>query len=127
VAQNETEEEKFTFDEEIISSFDTVQLFTYAIALFIGGVLGDIVDLRKLLFTVYTGLGFSYLMLALGGEYKVETLFYYYLTFFLIGLFSSILWPSMIHMLGNWFSKTNRGLIIGAWATCANTGNIVGI
>lgn len=33
----------------------------------------------------------------------------------------------MIHMLGNWFSKNNRGLIIGAWATCANIGNIVGI
>jgi sugar phosphate permease len=30
-------------------------------------------------------------------------------------------------MLGNWFSKTNRGLIIGAWATCANIGNIIGI
>ena len=33
----------------------------------------------------------------------------------------------MIHILGNWFSKTNRGLIIGAWATCANIGNILGI
>lgn len=57
----------------------------------------------------------------------MESLFYYYFTFFLIGLFSSILWPSMIHMLGNWYSKTNRGLIIGAWATCANVGNILGI
>jgi sugar phosphate permease len=33
----------------------------------------------------------------------------------------------MIHMLGNWYSKKNRGLIIGAWATCANIGNIIGI
>jgi len=33
----------------------------------------------------------------------------------------------MIHMLGNWYGKTNRGLIIGAWATCANIGNIIGI
>jgi len=30
-------------------------------------------------------------------------------------------------MLGNWYSKKNRGLIIGAWATCANIGNIIGI
>lgn len=47
--------------------------------------------------------------------------------FFLIGLFSSLVWPTMIHMLGNWYSKANRGLIIGAWATCANIGNIIGI
>jgi len=33
----------------------------------------------------------------------------------------------MIHMMGSWFSKKNRGLIIGAWATCANIGNIIGI
>ncbi len=33
----------------------------------------------------------------------------------------------MIHMMGNWFSKKNRGLIIGAWATCSNIGNIIGI
>jgi MFS family permease len=66
-------------------------------------------------------------MLGLGGHLQVEVMFYYYFTFFLIGLFSSILWPSMIHILGNWFSKTNRGLIVGAWATCANIGNIIGI
>jgi sugar phosphate permease len=29
--------------------------------------------------------------------------------------------------MGNWFSKKHRGLIIGAWATCANIGNIIGI
>ena len=33
----------------------------------------------------------------------------------------------LIHMMGNWYSKKNRGLIIGAWATCANIGNIIGI
>lgn len=117
----------FTINEEVLSRFDTIQLFTYAIALYLGGVIGDIVDLRKLLSASYFCLGLSYLILGIGGEKQIESLFYYYFTFFLIGLFSSILWPSMIHILGNWFSKTNRGLIIGAWATCANTGNILGI
>jgi sugar phosphate permease len=114
-------------DEEILSTFDTIQLFTYALALYFGGVIGDIVDIRKLLSFTYLCLGLSYMLLGLGGQCQIESLSYYYFTFFLIGLFSSILWPSMIHILGNWFSKTNRGLIIGAWATCANMGNIVGI
>lgn len=104
-----------------------IQLFTYAIALFIGGVIGDIFDLRKLLTIAYFLLGLCYLMLALGGQFGVERIIYYYFVFFLIGLFSSILWPSIIHMLANWYSKKNRGLIIGAWATCANIGNIIGI
>ena len=104
-----------------------MQLFTYAISIYAGGVIGDIVDIRKLLTASYFMLGVSYLMLALGGQLKVESLFYYYLTFFLVGLFSSFLWPALIHMLGNWYSRSNRGLIIGCWATCANVGNIVGI
>jgi sugar phosphate permease len=96
-------------------------------ALFFGGVIGDIFDLRKLLTIAYFLLGLSYLMLALGGHFGLEIIIYYYFVFFLIGLFSSILWPSIIHMLGNWYSKKYRGLIIGAWATCANIGNIIGI
>ena len=72
-------------------------------------------------------LGFAYFLLGLGAQRQIESYFFFYLVFFLIGLFSSILWPTMIHMLGNWYSKANRGLIIGAWATCANIGNIIGI
>lgn len=90
-------------------------------------MIGDIVDIRKLLSAAYALLGVAYFMLAVGGQRRVESLFYFYFVFFLIGLFSSILWPTMIHMLGNWYSKKNRGLIIGAWATCANIGNIIGI
>jgi len=117
----------FVIDETVLSEFDTIQLFTYAIALFLGGVIGDIIDLRKLLSAAYLGASFAFMLLGLGGQCRIESYFYYYVTFFLIGLFSSVLWPSMIHMLGNWFSKKNRGLIIGAWATCANVGNILGI
>lgn len=111
----------------MLSRFDTIQLFTYSIALFVGGVIGDIYDIRKLLTLAYSLLGFSYFLLGVGALKQVESYFYFYFVFFLIGLFSSILWPTMIHMLGNWYSKKNRGLIIGAWATCANIGNIIGI
>ena len=110
-----------------MSIFDTILLFTYSIALFIGGVVGDIFDIRKILTVSFACLSFAYFLLALGGQKQIESLGFYYFVFFLIGLFSSIMWPTMIHMLGNWYSKKNRGLIIGAWATCANIGNIIGI
>jgi sugar phosphate permease len=120
-------DDSFSIDKQTLSRFDTIQLFTYSMALFIGGVIGDIFDIRKLLTTAFSLLGFAYFLLGLGGMKQVESYFYFYFVFFLIGLFSSILWPTMIHMMGNWYSKKNRGLIIGAWATCANIGNIIGI
>lgn len=107
--------------------FDTVQLFTYSITIFAGGVFGDIFDIRKFLTLCFSGLGVAYFLLAVGGQRQIESYSYYYFVFFLIGLFGSSIWPMMIHMMGNWFSKKNRGLIIGAWATCANIGNIIGI
>jgi len=125
--EEEDKNDNFIIDKQVLSTFDTIQLFTYSIALYIGGVIGDIVDIRKLLTAAFALLGFSYFLLGLGAHKQIESFFFFYFVFFLIGLFSSILWPTMIHMLGNWYSKANRGLIIGAWATCANIGNIIGI
>ena len=120
-------DDSFMIDKKTLSRFDTVQLFTYSMALFIGGVVGDMFDIRKLLTVAYSLLGLAYFLLGLGAHNEIQSYFYFYFVFFLIGLFSSILWPTMIHMMGNWYSKKNRGLIIGAWATCANIGNIIGI
>ena len=120
-------DDNFVIDSKTLSEFDTILLFTYSIALFVGGVVGDIFDIRKILTAAFTALSFAFFLLGLGGHKQIESLYFYYFVFFLIGLFNSIIWPTMIHMMGNWYSKKNRGLIIGAWATCANIGNIVGI
>lgn len=42
-------------------------------------------------------------------------------------MFNSVMPPTMISIMSNWFPKKNRGLIVGFWATCNNIGNIVGI
>ena len=57
----------FTIDKETLSVFDTIQLFTYSIAIFAGGVFGDIFDIRKFLTLCFTGLSFAYFLLAIGG------------------------------------------------------------
>lgn len=65
------DDNSFVIDEEVLSRFDTILLFTYAIALFVGGVVGDMFDLRKLLALSYLILGFAYMMLGFGGQFHV--------------------------------------------------------
>jgi sugar phosphate permease len=52
---------------------------------------------------------------------------YYYFVQIFIGIFNAFLLPCLIAIMGNWFPKKNRGLIVGLWATCNNFGNIAGI
>jgi len=44
-----------------------------------------------------------------------------------IGTLNAFLWPCFISILGLWFPKKSRGFLAGLWATCNNSGNIVGI
>ena len=91
------------FDEETLATFDTTYLFIYAIATYAGGVVGDIYDLRKLLTFSFFGLSFSYFLLGLGGYQEIESTTYYYGVFLLIGIFSSPVFPSFVHLMGSWF------------------------
>ena len=45
----------------------------------------------------------------------------------LLGLVQSMCFPSFIHIVANWFSKKNRGIVAGLFCTCVNVGNIVGV
>lgn len=42
-------------------------------------------------------------------------------------MFNSIMFPTCVSILANWFTKERRGFAVGLWATCNNVGNIVGI
>lgn len=37
------------------------------------------------------------------------------------------MFPTLVAIVGSWFSKSQRGLATGSWATCTNFGNIMGI
>ena len=41
------------------------------------------------------------------------------------GFFQSTGWPGIIAVMGNWFGKNRRGLLMGIWAINSNLGNIV--
>jgi MFS transporter, OPA family, solute carrier family 37 (glycerol-3-phosphate transporter), member 1/2 len=42
------------------------------------------------------------------------------------GLFQSSGWPSVVAVVGNWFGKSKRGLIMGIWNAHTSVGNISG-
>ena len=116
-----------TIDSELLSKFDTVYLFTYSLCTFLGGVAGDVINVR-ILIAVSTQLQvICFLALGMAGYLNIQSPIYFYLVFMGIGFSSSSIFPSIVHTLGNWFSKTHRGVIIGLWATCANIGNILGV
>jgi OPA family glycerol-3-phosphate transporter-like MFS transporter 1/2 len=43
------------------------------------------------------------------------------------GFFQSTGWPGIVGIIGNWFGKERRGLLMGTWALNANIGNIVAL
>ena len=113
--------------KDVMSKFDFAQLLAYAICMYASGILGDRFDQRKIIAFGYCGLSVCFMLQAIGGFYHVTSHSFYYIVFIFIGLFNSLMFPNFISVLGNWFTKKHRGLIIGMWATCNNMGNIIGI
>jgi OPA family glycerol-3-phosphate transporter-like MFS transporter 3 len=64
------------------------------------------------------------------GSVPFYTHFYsilYYLFFYSIfGIMQAAGWPNEVTIMANWFTKNNRGFIMGLWAACQPVGNIVG-
>ncbi len=110
-----------------MSRFDTAQLFFYAVFLYVCGILGDNYNQRKVLSIAFAGLGVSFLLLSFAGFFKINNLAYFYFVQILIGIFNAFLLPCMIAIMGNWFPKKNRGLLVSLWSTCNNFGNIAGL
>ena len=44
----------------------------------------------------------------------------------LSGMCQSTCWPGSVAIMGNWFGKGSRGLLMGVWAGNSNFGNIIG-
>jgi len=75
----------------------------------------------------YSVLAVFFLLQGLAGVFEITNQGYFYFVAIVIGAFNSVLPPTFIGIMGYWFPKKNRGLIVGFWATCNNFGNIVGI
>ncbi|GMP35480.1 hypothetical protein CsSME_00007893 [Camellia sinensis var. sinensis] len=73
--------------------------------MYFSGHIGDRIDLRLFLTIGMMG----------SGVFTVQC-----------GLFQSIGWPCVVAVVGNWFGKSKRGLIMGVWNSHTSVGNIIG-
>ncbi|GAB2294115.1 hypothetical protein Dimus_028334 [Dionaea muscipula] len=111
---------------ELLGDLDVAFLSFYALGQYLAGQLGDRMNLRVLLTIGMVGTGLFTACFGLGYWFNIHN-FYYYLFFqMLAGMFQSTGWPSVVAVVGNWFGKSKRGLIMGIWNAHTSVGNITG-
>ncbi|XP_004629192.1 sugar phosphate exchanger 3 [Octodon degus] len=110
-----------------LGTLDTIFLFSYAVGLFISGIVGDRLNLRWVL---SFGMCSSALVVFVFGTLTEWLHFYnkwFYCGLWIVnGLLQSTGWPCVVAVMGNWFGKTGRGVVFGLWSACASVGNILG-
>ncbi|XP_030885695.1 sugar phosphate exchanger 3 isoform X4 [Leptonychotes weddellii] len=110
-----------------LGTLDTIFLFSYAVGLFISGIVGDRLNLRWVL---SFGMCSSALVVYVFGTVTEWLRFYnkgFYCCLWIVnGLLQSTGWPCVVAVMGNWFGKAGRGVVFGLWSACASVGNILG-
>ncbi|OMO80349.1 Major facilitator superfamily [Corchorus olitorius] len=109
-----------------LGEIDLAFLSSYAIGMYIAGHVGDRIDLRLFLVFGMMGSGLFTIIFGFGYWFDVHWLAYFMLVQIVCGVFQSIGWPCVVAVVGNWFGKDKRGLIMGAWNSHTSVGNIIG-
>ena len=69
-------------------------------------------DLRVFLTYGMVGSGVFVCLFGLGQYWNIHNLYYYVFVQVCAGVFQSTGWPSVVSVMGNWFGKSKRGLIM---------------
>ncbi|KAK1413997.1 hypothetical protein QVD17_29734 [Tagetes erecta] len=109
-----------------LGELDLAFLSAYAIGMYVSGHVGDRIDVRVFLTIGMIGSGVFTVMFGLGFWFNVHLLGYFVIVQICCGVFQSIGWPCVVAVMGNWFGKSKRGLIMGVWNSHTSVGNIVG-
>ena len=112
--------------EDFFGTLDAVFMFAYAVGLLLLGQLGDRFDMRWVLFVGMCGPAIPIGAFAAGSALGVRSPAYYVALWLLNGLAQSLVWPSVVAVMGNWYGFGTRGFIMGLWSGNASAGNIVG-
>ncbi|XP_059276484.1 putative glycerol-3-phosphate transporter 5 [Lycium ferocissimum] len=109
-----------------LGELDLAFLLAYSIGMYFAGHIGDNIDLRVFLSVGMLGSGLLVIAFGLGYFLDVHWLGFFLIVQVLCGLFQSIGWPCVVAVMGNWFGKAKRGLIMGVWNSNTSVGNIIG-
>lgn len=110
----------------LLGDLDVAFLFVYSTGMYFSGHLGDRTNLRYFLTIGMVGTGLFTALFGVGYWSNIHLFYYYLVVQMLAGLFQSTGWPSVVAVVGNWFGKRKRGLIMGIWNAHTSIGNITG-
>lgn len=110
----------------LLGELDVAFLAIYALGMYFSGHLGDRMDLRIFLTVGMIGTGLFTSIFGMGYWGKIHSFYYFLIVQMIAGLFQSTGWPSVVAVVGNWFGKKKRGLIMGIWNAHTSIGNITG-
>ncbi|GFZ01987.1 major facilitator superfamily protein [Actinidia rufa] len=109
-----------------LGEIDVAFLACYSLGMYVAGHLGDTLDLRLFLTTGMIGSGIFVGLFGMGYFWNIHVFWFYLVMQMLAGLFQATGWPSVVAVIGNWFGKRKRGLIMGVWNAHTSVGNISG-
>ncbi|KAJ0984804.1 hypothetical protein J5N97_003160 [Dioscorea zingiberensis] len=109
-----------------LGELDLAFLSSYSAGMYFAGHAGDRLDLRLLLSAGMLFSGASTIAFGLGFFFKIHRLTFFVAVQVFAGLFNSIGWPCVVSVVGNWFGRSRRGLIMGVWSSHTSIGNILG-
>ncbi|KAH7429104.1 hypothetical protein KP509_09G031300 [Ceratopteris richardii] len=110
----------------LLADVDVAFLVSYSIGMYFAGHLGDRIDLRWFLSGGMVGSGIFVSLFGLAYWWNVHWIGYFFMVQILGGFIQASGWPSVVTIVGNWFGKSKRGLIMGVWNSHTSIGNIWG-
>nr|CCA19510.1 sugar phosphate exchanger putative [Albugo laibachii Nc14] len=105
---------------------DTVFMLTYAAGLYASGFLGDRYDLRKMITIGMLSTSMILVCFGIGAFAGLHSYWYYLVLWALNGMAQASGFPSNVAVMGKWFSRKERGAILGIWSGNASLGNVLG-
>ncbi|KAF5735125.1 putative glycerol-3-phosphate transporter 4 [Tripterygium wilfordii] len=109
-----------------LGEIDVAFLACYSLGMYVAGHLGDTLDLRLFLTSGMIGSGIFVALFGMGYFWNIHAFWFYLVMQMVAGLFQATGWPSVVAVIGNWFGKRKRGLIMGIWNAHTSVGNISG-
>ncbi|VDL11774.1 unnamed protein product [Hymenolepis diminuta] len=110
----------------IFGYLDLSYLLSYALGMFFLGQVAERVNLRLFLTWGCILSGITTATFGVAYFADIHALWFFFLSQIICGFFQSSGWPAVVTIMGNWFGKSKRGLILGFWNAHVSLGNILG-
>ncbi|XP_072991937.1 putative glycerol-3-phosphate transporter 5 [Typha latifolia] len=109
-----------------LGELDLAFLSSYSLGMYLAGHVADRVDLRRFLAVGMLLSGATTAAFGLAFWFNIHRLAFFLAVQMVSGIVQSIGWPCVVAVVGNWFEKSKRGLVMGVWNSNTSVGNILG-